>query len=56
MKDPMNASEGRRYRRELLEKGGSQPEMETLMGYLGREPRPAAFYRELKIDTGARRE
>ena len=48
-KDPMNAAEGRRYRKELLEKGGSRPEMETLLGYLGREPRPEALYRELKI-------
>ena len=48
-KDPMNAVEGWRYRKQLLEKGGSRPEMETLLGYLGREPRPEAFYKELKI-------
>ena len=45
----MNAAEGRRYRKQLLETGGSRPEMETLLAYLGREPRPEAFYRELKI-------
>jgi len=45
----MNTAEGLRYRKELLEKGGSRPEMETLLAYLGRKPRPEAFYRELKI-------
>jgi metallopeptidase MepB len=48
-KDPMNAEEGRRYRHAVLEKGGSQDEMETLKGFLGREPKPDAFYKELGI-------
>jgi metallopeptidase MepB len=47
--DPMNAEEGRRYRRELLEKGGSRPEMETLVAYLGRQPSLTAFYKELGL-------
>lgn len=48
-KDPMNAKEGRRYRRMVLEKGGSQDEMKTLTDFLGREPSTEAFYRELGI-------
>ncbi|KAK3116801.1 metalloendopeptidase [Teratosphaeriaceae sp. CCFEE 6253] len=49
--DPMNGKEGRRYRYGVLEKGGSQDEMETLKGFLGREPSTEAFYRELGIST-----
>lgn len=48
-KDPMNGVEGRRYRHQVLEKGGSQDEMETLKGFLGREPSTEAFYRELGL-------
>jgi len=48
-KDPMNPEEGRRYRHQVLEKGGSQEEMETLKGFLGREPSSEAFYRELGL-------
>lgn len=48
-KDPMNGEEGRRYRHMVLEKGGSQDEMETLKGFLGREPNGDAFYRELGL-------
>lgn len=48
-KDPMNGAEGRRYRHMVLEKGGSQDEMETLKGFLGREPNGDAFYRELGL-------
>jgi len=48
-KDPMNPGEGRRYRRMVLEKGGSQDEMETLKSFLGREPSGDAFYRELGL-------
>lgn len=47
--DPMDASEGRRFRHQLLEKGGSRPEMETLVTYLGRKPDPTAFYKEVGI-------
>ena len=46
-----NIEEGLRYRRVLLEKGGSQEEMKTLGEYLGREPNPEAFYQELGIGT-----
>lgn len=48
-KDHMNPKEGRRYRHMVLEKGGSQDEMETLKSFLGREPNGDAFYRELGL-------
>ncbi|GAD95132.1 metallopeptidase MepB [Paecilomyces variotii No. 5] len=48
-KNPMNTKEGRRYRLMILEKGGSQEEMKTLMDFLGREPRTDSFYKELHI-------
>jgi metallopeptidase MepB len=47
--NPMNAIEGRRYRHTVLEKGGSQDEMKTLVEFLGREPKPDAFYEELGL-------
>ena len=47
--DPMNAKEGRRYRHTVLEKGGSQDEMKTLVEFLGREPKMDAFYEELGL-------
>lgn len=47
--NPMNGKEGRRYRHTLLEKGGSQDEMKTLIEFLGREPNPNAFYEELGL-------
>lgn len=49
-KDPMSAEQGRKYRHGLLEKGGSRPEMETLVGFLGRKPRAEAFYRAFGIE------
>jgi metallopeptidase MepB len=48
-KDPMNPIEGRRYRHTVLERGGSQDEMQTLIDFLGREPSTEAFYKELGI-------
>jgi metallopeptidase MepB len=45
----MNATEGRRYRHSVLEKGGSQDELLTLTEFLGRKPNPDAFYRELGV-------
>jgi len=47
--DPRDASQGRKYRHGLLEKGGSRPEMETLLDFLGREPSPEVFYSSLGI-------
>jgi metallopeptidase MepB len=48
-KDPMNLVEGRRYRYMVLEKGGSQDEMKTLIEFLGRPPKMEAFYQELGL-------
>ncbi|KAI9774524.1 MAG: hypothetical protein M1840_002771 [Geoglossum simile] len=48
-KDPMDPKEGRRYRHTVLERGGSQDEMQTLIDFLGREPNTEAFYKELGI-------
>ncbi|KAF1987460.1 metallopeptidase MepB [Aulographum hederae CBS 113979] len=48
-KDPMNPKEGRRYRHTVLERGGSQEEMQTLEDFLGRKPSTEAFYRELGL-------
>lgn len=48
-KDPMNPEEGRRYRHMVLEKGGSQDEMKTLVDFLGREPSTDPFYTELGL-------
>ena len=47
--DPMNSTEGRRYRHTVLERGGSQEEMKTLEDFLGRKPSTEAFYRELGL-------
>jgi len=35
----------------VLERGGSQEEMQTLEDFLGRKPNTEAFYKELGIDT-----
>lgn len=48
-KNPMDPKEGRRYRHTVLEKGGSQDEMQTLIDFLGREPKTDAFYEDLGI-------
>jgi len=48
-KDPMNGKEGRRYRHTVLERGGSQEEMQTLEDFLGRKPSTESFYRELGL-------
>ncbi|THY43363.1 metallopeptidase MepB [Aureobasidium pullulans] len=48
-RDAMDANEGKRYRRIMLERGGSVDEMETLLEFLGREPSNDAFYQELGV-------
>jgi metallopeptidase MepB len=40
---------GRRYRHQVLEKGGSRDEMEILTEFLGRRPNADAFEKELGI-------
>lgn len=47
--DPMNKAAGRRYRYQVLEKGGSQDEMVTLTKFLGREPETTAFYKDMGL-------
>jgi metallopeptidase MepB len=47
--DPMNKAAGRRYRYQVLEKGGSQEEMKSLTDFLGREPQTDAFYKDLGL-------
>lgn len=48
-KSPMDAKQGRRYRHLVLERGGSQDEMQTLEDFLGRKPSTEAFYKELGL-------
>jgi metallopeptidase MepB len=48
--DVLNDKQGRRYRRTVLEKGGSQDEMVTLTDFLGRAPKPNAFLGDLGLD------
>nr|POE82460.1 saccharolysin [Quercus suber] len=48
-KNPMDPKEGRRYRHTVLERGGSQDEMQTLEDFLGRKPSSEAFYKDLGI-------
>ncbi|KAI1177895.1 peptidase family M3 [Nemania sp. FL0916] len=47
--NPMDGKEGRRYRYTVLQRGGSQDEMETLKQFLGRAPSTDAFYAELGL-------
>ncbi|KAJ5137101.1 hypothetical protein N7448_005655 [Penicillium atrosanguineum] len=47
--DPMNKAAGRRYRYQVLEKGGSQDEMTTLTEFLGRPPMTDAFYKDMGL-------
>ncbi|KAI9704772.1 MAG: hypothetical protein M1836_006552 [Candelina mexicana] len=49
--NPMDPKEGRRYRHTVLERGGSQEEMQTLEEFLGRKPSTEAFYRELGLTS-----
>jgi metallopeptidase MepB len=47
--DPMNTKKGLKYRYTVLEKGGSQDEMITLVEFLGREPQTDAFYKAIGL-------
>lgn len=49
--DPLNKEEGRRYRRIVLEPGGSKDEMEMLEEFLERAPNNEAFAAELGISA-----
>ncbi|XWW93938.1 hypothetical protein V2A60_001877 [Cordyceps javanica] len=47
--DPMNGEVGRRYRKLVLERGGSMDENVMLHEFLGREPNPENFYKDLGL-------
>lgn len=47
--DPRSPEAWDRYRRGILEYGGSKNEMETMTDYLGREPGPDALLRSLGL-------
>ena len=47
--DPMNKAQGRRYRKTILERGGTMDEMAYLKEFLGRDPKPDAFFRDRGI-------
>ncbi len=50
--DPTNSSEGRRYRREVLERGSSVDELRIMTEYLGRDVNPEGLYAELNLLEG----
>lgn len=43
----MDKKTGMRYRQHVLQPGGSQPELESLSNFLGREPNDEAYYSEV---------
>jgi metallopeptidase MepB len=49
--DPMNAKVGRRYRHQVLEKGGSLEGVEMLTEFLGRRPCEDAFNVDLGLEA-----
>jgi len=48
--DTLSKNAGRRYRDVVLRPGGSQPEMEVLTRYLGREPSTRPYFEYLGIE------
>jgi metallopeptidase MepB len=48
--DTMSKVAGRRYRDMVLRPGGSQPEMEVLTRYLGREPSTRPYFEFLGLE------
>ncbi len=51
---PTDPGAGRRFRTEVLEKGSSRPEEESLAAFLGRAPSDAAFLKSLEPAGAAR--
>jgi metallopeptidase MepB len=47
--DPLDDTVGRRYRRLILENGGSEEEMHAVIQLLGRNPTSEAFYKSLGL-------
>ncbi|KAJ4153750.1 hypothetical protein LMH87_010224 [Akanthomyces muscarius] len=47
--NPMSGEAGRRYRKLVLERGGSMDENVMLKEFLGREPNPENFYKDLGL-------
>ena len=48
----LNPQLGRRYRTEILEKGSSRDEMESLKAFLLREPNEDAFLESIGLKAG----
>ena len=48
----LNPTLGRRYRTEILERGSSRDEMESLKAFLGREPNEDAFLESIGLKPG----
>ncbi|KAG6004055.1 hypothetical protein E4U21_001451 [Claviceps maximensis] len=48
--DPLDGKVGRRYRELVLQRGGSQEELQTLRDFLGRDPSSEPFYEELGVN------
>lgn len=47
--DPMNRAVGLRFRREVLERGGSEDEMGMVRSFLGRETSEEGWFGELRL-------
>lgn len=47
--DPRNQASWERYRRGILEYGGSRDELQMLQDFLGRHPSPDALLRSLRL-------
>jgi Zn-dependent oligopeptidase len=45
--DPLDATRGDRYRKSILQPGGSREELDSLEEFLGRPPNSDAFMKEL---------
>ncbi|RKL47792.1 hypothetical protein BFJ72_g2023 [Fusarium proliferatum] len=52
--DPMDKTTGLRYRKLVLQPGGSQPELKSLSNFLGREPSDKAYYGEVTSTPGTK--
>jgi hypothetical protein len=53
-KDPRNKAVGKRYRKLILQPGGTRDPMDMIRDFLGRDPEKTAFYHDIglaKIDT-----